>query len=77
MIDGQDKIEIYIDPSIQEKNVNNKKNSSGLSGGAIASIVILSTMDLIIASVVCLMAIKSRIVKNSGPNIVGFKTPEN
>ena len=77
MIDGQDKIEIYIDSSIQEKNVNIKKNSSGLSGGAIAAIVILSTMDLIIASVVCLMVIKPRIVKNGGPNIIGLKNPEN
>ena len=77
MIDGQDKIEIYTDPFIQEKNVNIKKNSSGLSGGAIAAIVILSTMDLIIVSIVCLMVIKSRIIKNSGPNIVGLKTPEN
>jgi len=32
-------------------------------------------MDLIIASVVCLMVIKSRIIKNSGPNIFGLKTP--
>jgi len=75
MIDGQDKVEIYTDPSIKGNSANFRKNSSGLSGGPIAAIVILSIMALIIGSgVVALMFRKSGQVENNGPNIVGLKT---
>ncbi|MBP5446140.1 MAG: hypothetical protein J6Y28_08220 [Acholeplasmatales bacterium] len=54
-----------------------RKNSSGLSGGAIAGIVIACAVALIIASVVAMMLRKSKPEENTSSSIVGLKTVDN
>ena len=53
-----------------------RKNSSGLSGGAIAGIVIASAVALIVASVVAMMFRKSKPIENVSSTNVGLNPPE-
>jgi len=53
-----------------------RKNSSGLSGGAIAGIVIASAVALIVASVVAMMFRKSKPIENVSSTNVELNPPE-
>ncbi len=53
-----------------------RKNSSGLSGGAIAGIVIASAVALIVASVVAMMFRKSKPIENVSSTNVELNAPE-
>jgi len=53
-----------------------RKNSSGLSDGAIAGIVIASAVALIVASVVAMMFRKSKPIENVSSTNVGLNPPE-
>ena len=77
--DGEQRNVVLEGPSSGGNGGNNgyyRKNSSGLSGGAIAGIVIASAVALIVASVVAMMFRKSKPIENVSSTNVGLNAPE-
>ncbi len=77
--EGERRDVVLEDPSSEGNGGNNgyyRKNSSGLSGGAIAGIVIASAVALIVASVVAMMFRKSKPIENVSSTNVGLNAPE-
>ena len=73
----KDKDSVSVDPDSSQKNPTYyRKNSSGLSGGAIAGIVIACAAALIIATILALAlkGPKAPVANNS--SIVGLKTDD-
>lgn len=73
-------IKIYLDENTTNTNPNNhinyRKNSSGLSGGAIAGIVIACAVVLIAASIVAMM-LRKPTPPLDNTTVVGLKTVDN
>ena len=54
-----------------------RKSSSGLSGGAIAGIVIACAVVLIIGSVIAMMMRKPQVPLDNSASVVGLRTVDN
>ena len=87
MTQGNDNINFIVDPATTPSTpdstriynaANYRKNSSGLSGGAIAGIVIACAVVLIIGSVIAMMLRKpSKAPLDNSTSVVGLRTVDN
>ena len=82
--DSNSKVDFKVDggnPNTNTTNIRNnpiyRKSSSGLSGGAIAGIVIACAVVLIIASIVAMMLRKPAPPMNNTSSVVGLRTVDN
>ena len=76
MDSGKDAVNVDPNESSQKNPTYYRKNSSGLSGGAIAGIVIACAAALIIATILALALKGPKAPVQNNSSIVGLKTDD-
>ena len=74
--EGKDGVSVDPNPETQKNPTYYRKDSSGLSGGSIAGIVIACAAVLIIATIVALVLKSPKAPVNNNSSIVGLKTDD-